>query len=140
MAPALSRMRICRPFSVLCATPHVCCWCLLLLQATAHEDLKRLLGKAQAIDELESTIPSFIERLMPRNYPAYVHVLRVREGATHDTQDSPQRAGLGHTYGCLRCPCQVGMAAALALNLLSNVGWAMCAPACLPADRPPGAR
>jgi hypothetical protein len=50
---------------------------LLLLQASAHEDLKRLLGKAQAIDELESTIPSFIERLMPRNYPAFVHVLRV---------------------------------------------------------------
>jgi hypothetical protein len=50
---------------------------LLLLQATAHEDLKRLLGKAQAIDELESTIPAFIERLMPRNYPAFVHVLRV---------------------------------------------------------------
>lgn len=46
-------------------------------QASAHEDLKRLVGKAQAIDELESTIPSFIERLMPRNYPAFVHVLRV---------------------------------------------------------------
>lgn len=46
-------------------------------QATAHEDLKRLLGKAQAIDELESTIPSFIEKLMPNNYPAYIHVLRV---------------------------------------------------------------
>jgi hypothetical protein len=30
-----------------------------------------------AIDELESTIPSWVERLMPLNYPAYVHVLRV---------------------------------------------------------------
>lgn len=50
---------------------------LPVCQATAHEDLKRLLGKAQAIDELESTIPSFIEKLMPHNYPAFVHVLRV---------------------------------------------------------------
>lgn len=125
----------CLPCSVLGATPHFCCWCVLL-QATAHEDLKRLLGKAQAIDELESTIPSFIERLMPRNYPAYVHVLRVREGATqhtkhHNTHKTPQRVGLGHTYGCLQCPCQDGMAGALALNLLTSVEWAMCAPACL---------
>jgi hypothetical protein len=36
-----------------------------------------LLGKAQAIDEIESTIPSWIEKLMPHNYPAFVHVLRV---------------------------------------------------------------
>jgi hypothetical protein len=49
----------------------------VFLQATAHEDLKRLLGKAQAIDEIESTIPSWIEKLMPHNYPAFVHVLRV---------------------------------------------------------------
>lgn len=49
-----------------------------MYKATAHEDLKRLLSKAQAIDELESTIPSCIERLTPHSYPAYVHVLRVR--------------------------------------------------------------
>jgi hypothetical protein len=48
------------------------------MQATAHEDLKRLLSKAQAVDELESTIPSFIEKTMHKNYPSYVHVLRVR--------------------------------------------------------------
>eukprot|EP00775_Hariotina_reticulata_P013535 gene13535-13661_t len=48
-----------------------------MYKATAHEDLKRLLSKAQAIDELESTIPSFIEKLMPGNYPAFVHVLRI---------------------------------------------------------------
>jgi hypothetical protein len=31
-----------------------------------------------AIDELESTIPSWVERLMPHNpYPADVHVLRM---------------------------------------------------------------
>jgi hypothetical protein len=51
-----------------------------LIKATAHEDLKRLLGKAQALDELESTIPAFIERLLPQSYPAFVHVLRVRVG------------------------------------------------------------
>lgn len=50
---------------------------MCICQATAHEDLKRLLGKAQAIDEVESTIPRFIEKLMPHNYPAFVHVLRV---------------------------------------------------------------
>lgn len=55
-----------------------------LVKATAHEDLKRLLGKAQAIDELESTIPSFIEHLMPHNYPAYVHVLRIDPQALDD--------------------------------------------------------
>ncbi|KAF8067423.1 hypothetical protein HT031_002471 [Scenedesmus sp. PABB004] len=48
-----------------------------MYKATAHEDLKRLLSRAQAVDELESTIPAFIERLMPSNYPAYVHVLRI---------------------------------------------------------------
>lgn len=55
-----------------------------LIKATAHEDLKRLLGKAQAIDELESTIPSFIEKLMPHNYPAFVHVLRIDPEAMDD--------------------------------------------------------
>jgi hypothetical protein len=30
-----------------------------------------------AIDELESTIPSWVEKLMPHNYPPYVHVLQV---------------------------------------------------------------
>lgn len=48
-----------------------------MYKATAHEDLKRLLSRAQAIDELESTIPAWIEHLMPANYPAYVHVLRI---------------------------------------------------------------
>jgi hypothetical protein len=68
---------------------------LLLLQATAHEDLKRLLGKAQAIDELESTIPSFIEHLMPHNYPAYVHVLRVSSAlAPHATARRPVTHGV----------------------------------------------
>jgi hypothetical protein len=47
------------------------------MQAAADEDLKRLVSKAMAIDELESTIPSWVEKLMPHNYPAYVHVLRV---------------------------------------------------------------
>jgi hypothetical protein len=60
------------------ATPAPLCVVAPTAQATSHEDLKRLLSKAQAIDELESTMPAFIERLMPANYPAYVHVLRVR--------------------------------------------------------------
>ena len=46
-------------------------------KATEHEDLKLLLSKAQVIDELESTLPKWVERLMPDAFPAYVHVLRV---------------------------------------------------------------
>eukprot|EP00878_Enallax_costatus_P025810 GHUV01027641.1.p1 GENE.GHUV01027641.1~~GHUV01027641.1.p1 ORF type:complete len:141 (+),score=53.61 GHUV01027641.1:353-775(+) len=62
-----------------------------MLKATAHEDLKRLLSKAQAVDELESTIPSFIERMMPRSYPPYVHVLRIDPQAMDgDHGDEPE--------------------------------------------------
>jgi hypothetical protein len=52
--------------------------------------LKRLLSKAQAVDELESTIPSFVEKTMHKNYPAYVHVLRVsvHEAKTDDSCSS----------------------------------------------------
>ena len=46
-------------------------------KATEHEDLKLLLSKAQVIDELEATLPKWVERLMPDAFPAYVHVLRV---------------------------------------------------------------
>ncbi|PRW33106.1 transient receptor potential channel [Chlorella sorokiniana] len=46
-------------------------------KVTENEGLRMLLSKAQAIDELESTIPSWIERLFPGLYPAYLHVLRV---------------------------------------------------------------
>ncbi|KAF6258227.1 hypothetical protein COO60DRAFT_1693077 [Scenedesmus sp. NREL 46B-D3] len=55
-----------------------------MYKATAHEDLKRLLSKAAAVDELESTIPSFIEKRMHKNYPAYVHVLRIDPLAMDD--------------------------------------------------------
>lgn len=44
---------------------------------TENEGLRMLLSKAQAIDELEATIPSWVERLFPGLYPHYLHVLRV---------------------------------------------------------------
>ncbi|KAL4440082.1 hypothetical protein ABPG75_003083 [Micractinium tetrahymenae] len=46
-------------------------------KVTENEGLRMLLSKAQAIDELESTIPGWIERLFPGLYPHYLHVLRV---------------------------------------------------------------
>jgi hypothetical protein len=47
-------------------------------QATSHEEIKQLLAKAQVIDELEATLPPWVERLVLRNcFPQYVHVLRV---------------------------------------------------------------
>lgn len=49
------------------------------LQASQDKELKRMLSVAVAIDELESTMPAWLlEKLKPSNYPAYVHVLRVR--------------------------------------------------------------
>lgn len=50
---------------------------MLLSQATEHEDMKQLLSKAELIDEIESTLPKWIEAMMPHCYPPYVHVLRV---------------------------------------------------------------
>lgn len=73
------------------------------MQATAHEDLKRLLGKAQAIDELESTIPSFIEKLMPYNYPAFVHVLRVSTHSIHYLRHSMQSTTCHSRHCLVRC-------------------------------------
>ncbi|KAL4438682.1 hypothetical protein ABPG77_006286 [Micractinium sp. CCAP 211/92] len=46
-------------------------------KVTENEGLRMLLSKAQAIDELESSIPGWIERLFPGLYPRYLHVLRV---------------------------------------------------------------
>lgn len=67
-----------------------------MYKATAHEDLKRLLSKAQAVDELESTIPSFIEKTMHKNYPAYVHVLRIDPLAMDDGATGGDGSNLWH--------------------------------------------
>lgn len=48
-----------------------------LEKVTENEGLRMLLSKAQAIDELESTIPSFVERWSPGLFPRFLHVLRV---------------------------------------------------------------
>jgi hypothetical protein len=45
-------------------------------QVTKDEGLRMLLSKAQAIDELEATIPPFVERFFPNLYPPFLHVLR----------------------------------------------------------------
>ncbi len=91
---AAARMSIPPSVNELQCWPHINCWLpaqfaatvpLMLaptpLQATKNEDLKLLLSKAEIIDELEATIPKFVERRLPRFYPAYVHVLRVSTGS-----------------------------------------------------------
>ena len=50
---------------------------LPLPQVTQNEGLRMLCSKAQAIDELESTIPAWVEAWFPGLFPAYLHVLRV---------------------------------------------------------------
>ncbi|KAI3431652.1 hypothetical protein D9Q98_004699 [Chlorella vulgaris] len=47
-----------------------------LEKVTKDEGLRMLLSKAQAIDELEATIPPFVERFFPNLYPPFLHVLR----------------------------------------------------------------
>ena len=68
--PRPSSPRTCRPPCTPSAPP-------LLLQVTQNEGLRMLCSKAQAIDELESTIPAWVEAWFPGLYPPYLHVLRV---------------------------------------------------------------
>lgn len=46
-------------------------------KATEHGDLKALLSRAQVLDELEATLPPWLERRWPHCWPAFVHVLRL---------------------------------------------------------------
>jgi hypothetical protein len=48
-----------------------------LARVTEHEALKMLLHKAVLIDELEATLPPWLERRFAGAYPRYVHVLRI---------------------------------------------------------------
>ncbi|GAB4819760.1 hypothetical protein N2152v2_006806 [Parachlorella kessleri] len=48
-----------------------------LEKATEHQDVKMLLSKARIIDELEATMPAWLEKRNPHWYPAYVHLLRI---------------------------------------------------------------
>lgn len=48
-----------------------------LEKVNRHEGLKLQLHKAEIIDELELTIPKWLEARFPQLFPQYVHVLRV---------------------------------------------------------------
>jgi len=49
-----------------------------LNRVTEHEGLKLLLSKAQVIDELEATLPRWLEdRFEGQWYPKFIHVLRI---------------------------------------------------------------
>jgi hypothetical protein len=60
-----------------------------------------LLSKAQAIDELESTIPAFVERAFPGLYPPYLHVLRVDP----DKMDAVRWAWMGADAAVVAAVC-----------------------------------
>ncbi|GBF92276.1 flagellar associated protein [Raphidocelis subcapitata] len=53
--------------------------CASASKAAQHEDLKALLARAQVLDELETTLPAWVERWMlgGKGHPAFVHVLRL---------------------------------------------------------------
>ena len=55
-----------------------------------------LCSKAQAIDELESTIPAWVEACFPGLFPPYLHVLR----ADPDKLDAVKWVGAGCGMGC----------------------------------------
>ncbi|PRW33312.1 transient receptor potential channel [Chlorella sorokiniana] len=48
-----------------------------LEKVTEHHSMKLLLNQARVIDELESTMPRWLERRHPDWFPAYVHMLRI---------------------------------------------------------------
>eukprot|EP00887_Chlorella_sp_A99_P000537 scaffold17.g537.t1 len=48
-----------------------------LERVTKNEGLRMLLSKGVVIDEIELTLPRWVERLFPYFYPKYLHVLRV---------------------------------------------------------------
>jgi hypothetical protein len=55
---------------------HACVNRCVLWQATDEDGTKYLKGKAQLIEELESTLPDWVRQ--PHWYPPFVHMLKVR--------------------------------------------------------------
>lgn len=57
------------------------------MQVAENGDLRFMSGRAQVIDELETTIPVWLRQRNPQWYPKFVHILRVWPGpssACHD--------------------------------------------------------
>jgi hypothetical protein len=55
------------------------CCCVMLFQ---DEGLRFLCSKAEIIDELESTLPSWIKA--PRWYPKFIHILKFHPDSTYE--------------------------------------------------------
>ncbi|PSC73953.1 WD-40 repeat [Micractinium conductrix] len=68
-------------------------------KVTENEGLRMQLSKTQAIDELEATIPPWVERLFPGLYPRFLHVLRV--DPTRLDAVKPDRQWAGSASGVL---------------------------------------
>ena len=46
-------------------------------RVTANEGVRLMCSKAQAIDEIEAVLPSWVERKFPHLFPPFLHVLRI---------------------------------------------------------------
>lgn len=46
-------------------------------RVTANAGVRLMLSKAQAIDEIEAVLPSWVERKFPHLFPPFLHVLRI---------------------------------------------------------------
>ena len=51
-----------------------------IVQVAENGDLRFMSGRAQVIDELETTIPVWLRRRNPQWYPKFVHILTVWPG------------------------------------------------------------
>lgn len=51
-----------------------------IVQVAENGDLRFMSGRAQVIDELETTIPVWLRQRNPQWYPKFVHILTVRLG------------------------------------------------------------
>ena len=51
-----------------------------IVQVAENGDLRFMSGRAQVIDELETTIPVWLRHRNPQWYPKFVHILTVRLG------------------------------------------------------------
>jgi hypothetical protein len=64
-------------------------------RVTSNEGVRLLLSKAQAIDEIEAVLPSFIEKTFPELFPPFLFVLRVDPQKLDSVQQDSIWAGRG---------------------------------------------
>ena len=62
---------------------------------TKNEDVRLLLSRAQGIDEIEATLPRWLENKFPDLFPPFLFVLRVDPGKLDAVQNDAMWAGEG---------------------------------------------